>query len=241
MRAESHLSEMTRTTTHATLRAIVIGGSVAAALDIFFAISFSAYHGLSVTRVLQSVASGVLGKASYSGGAATAALGLVLHFAMAYGFASAFLVASQWIQILVRRPVLSGALFGVLVFLVMRLMVLPLSAFPHPVTFKPVATVLDLLSHMFFFGVPIALAVSRMQDPPAYWFPAKQRGWGWGPPAVWEGWAVMAVFVAALVTGAMVLLPSDGRTVFVGYAALLCAMLVAVCWIKGEPPAWRTR
>jgi len=42
----------------------------------------------------------------------------------------------------------------------MRLLVLPLSAYPHPVTFKPLATALDLLSHMFLFGAPIAMIVS---------------------------------------------------------------------------------
>ena len=43
----------------------------------------------------------------------------------------------------------------------MRLVVLPLSAFPRPVTFKPLATVLDLLSHMLLFGFPIAWAASK--------------------------------------------------------------------------------
>jgi hypothetical protein len=43
----------------------------------------------------------------------------------------------------------------------MRLVVLPLSAFPFPVRFKPLNTVLDLMSHMFFFGVPIAVAASK--------------------------------------------------------------------------------
>ena len=25
-----------------------------------------------------------------------------------------------------------------------------------------------------------------------YWFPAKRKGWGWGPPTVWQGWAVLS-------------------------------------------------
>jgi hypothetical protein len=60
-----------------------------------------------------------------------------------------------------RHPFASGIVFGIVVFLVMRLLVLPLSAFPFPVTFKPVATVLDLMSHTMLFGVPIALAAGR--------------------------------------------------------------------------------
>jgi hypothetical protein len=47
------------------------------------------------------------------------------------------------------------------VFLVMRLVVLPLSAYPHPVTFKPLATVADLLAHMVLFAMPMTLAVGR--------------------------------------------------------------------------------
>ena len=47
----------------------------------------------------------------------------------------------------------------------MRLVVLPLSAFPHPVSFKPLAAGLDLLSHMFLFGLPIALAASKAIAP----------------------------------------------------------------------------
>jgi hypothetical protein len=57
--------------------------------------------------------------------------------------------------------VLAAAVFGVTVFVLMRLVVLPLSAFPFPVAFKPLGTVLDLLSHMFLFGLPIAWSVRR--------------------------------------------------------------------------------
>ncbi|HKQ97419.1 MAG TPA: hypothetical protein VJV75_06060 [Candidatus Polarisedimenticolia bacterium] len=141
--------------------AVLVGGSIGGALDITFAISFAAYNGLAPARLLQTVASGLLGEAAFSGGLPIAALGLVLHFGLSYLWAGIFLVAAWRLPRLIRRPVLSGVLFGVAVFLTMRLVVLPLSAFPYPVTFKPLATVLDLLSHTFLFGVPIALATRR--------------------------------------------------------------------------------
>lgn len=143
------------------LRAVLVGGSIAGALDIIFAISFAGYNGVPAVRLLQTVSSGLLGNAAYSGGVATAALGLLLHFAIAYSLASLFLVTARRIPLLTKWPVLSGIFFGVGVFLVMRLVVLPLSAFPHPVRFKPMATTLDLLSHTLLFGVPIALATKR--------------------------------------------------------------------------------
>jgi hypothetical protein len=78
-----------------------------------------------------------------------------------------------------------------------------------------------------------------MPDKPIYWFPAKRHGWGWGPPTVWQGWGVMMVFAALLLVGAVALLPTRGPAAFVAYAALLCLLLVVVCWLKGEPPTWR--
>jgi len=78
-----------------------------------------------------------------------------------------------------------------------------------------------------------------MPDDKTYWFPAKRYGWGWGLPNVWQGWVVMAVFALLVVVGAVFLLPSHGHGAFVAYAVLLCVLLVAVCWAKGEPPGWR--
>jgi len=78
-----------------------------------------------------------------------------------------------------------------------------------------------------------------MTDQPVYWFPAKRDGWGWGLPSAWQGWVVMAIFAVLLLGGAFMLLPTYGSFVFVTYSACLCLGLVAVCWVKGEPPTWR--
>jgi hypothetical protein len=142
-------------------RAVLVGGSIGGLGDIIFAISFAYSNGVVPQRLLQTVASGALGKAAYDGGWGAAALGLGLHFVIAFLFAAAYVLASRAIPFLVRKPVLAGALFGFGVLFFMRLVVLPLSAFPHPVSFKPLGTSLDLLSHMFLFGVPIALAARK--------------------------------------------------------------------------------
>ena len=76
---------------------------------------------------------------------------------------------------------------------------------------------------------------------PEYWFPAKRYGWGWGPPRTWQGWLVIAVFVILLALGAVALAPMQQPVGFVAYAAILCAGLIAVCYVKGEPPHWRWR
>jgi hypothetical protein len=76
---------------------------------------------------------------------------------------------------------------------------------------------------------------------PKLWFPAKRYGWGWGFPTAWQGWAILATFFALLTVGGLVVLPGYGIAFFVGYTAMLCALLVAVCWVKGERPRWRWR
>jgi uncharacterized membrane protein YoaK (UPF0700 family) len=78
-----------------------------------------------------------------------------------------------------------------------------------------------------------------MPDNPTYWFPAKRYGWGWGAPTVWQGQAVLAAFFVLLVGGGALLIPWQGEWVFLAYAVLLCVVLMAVCWLKGEPPRWR--
>ncbi len=141
--------------------ALLVGGSIAGALDIAFAIASAADGGVSPTQLLQAVASGALGKAAFSGGAPVAALGLALHFLLSFLWAGLFLVVAHRVPGLTRRPLVSGAAFGIVVFLLMRCVVLPLSAFPLPVSFKLSGAALDLLSHMFLFGLPIAMAARK--------------------------------------------------------------------------------
>lgn len=76
-------------------------------------------------------------------------------------------------------------------------------------------------------------------DKPPYWFPAKRYGWGWGLPATWQGWLVLALYFAGNVV-VFVRYPPDVHVVAfpVGVIALTTA-LIAVCWLKGEPPRWR--
>ncbi len=80
-----------------------------------------------------------------------------------------------------------------------------------------------------------------MENEKTYWFPAKTYGWGWGLPNRWQGWVVMAVFVVMLIGGGVFLLSDSvgvAGNIFVAYASLLFTLLVAVCWLKGEPPGW---
>ncbi|TZF86964.1 hypothetical protein [Cognatilysobacter lacus] len=143
------------------LVAIIVGGLVGGALDLLFAVSFAAYNGAAPSKVFQAIASGLLGTSAQAGGSRVQALGIACHFALSVGWAAAFAVLASRLPRLRHNRLLAAVLFGLLVFLSMRLVVLPLSAYPRPVTFKPLSTALDLLSHMFLFAGPIVVMVSR--------------------------------------------------------------------------------
>jgi uncharacterized membrane protein YagU involved in acid resistance len=147
--------------------AILQGGLIAGVFDICYAIIISyARSEVPPSRLLQSVASGLLGRDAYSGGAATAALGLGLHFFMTLLMAAAYVAGARWLPILHRRPVLCGAIYGAFLYAFMNLVVLPLSRFPPRPAAALVVIVTSLIVHMFLVGVPIALASRRAYASP---------------------------------------------------------------------------
>jgi hypothetical protein len=140
---------------------VLTGGLVAGTFDIVYACTFWAIRrDVPVERILQSVASGLLGKASFEGGTATAALGLALHYFIATSMAfTYYLVAQPW-ALLRNRPVAMGAAYGVLLYLIMNYVVVPLSR-ATPSAKDVVWVGLSVAVHALLIGVPIALFVRR--------------------------------------------------------------------------------
>ena len=81
--------------------------------------------------------------------------------------------------------------------------------------------------------------VGRIQLQGQYWFPAKSYGWGWGLPATWQGWLVLATYTLLMIAAGFLFPPDTQFTAFIASVAVLSALLVFVCWLKGEPPSWR--
>ncbi|HEY8550135.1 MAG TPA: hypothetical protein VIL35_09290 [Vicinamibacterales bacterium] len=140
---------------------VLAGGFVAATLDIVYAWLFWYIRaGTSVERVLQSVAAGLLGASSFQGGRPAALLGLVLHYAIATTMAIAYYVVAGRMPAFVRRPVVFGLAYGLLLYAIMNFIVVPLSAAGRGST-DAWWVGLTILVHMVFIGVPIALAARR--------------------------------------------------------------------------------
>jgi len=143
------------------LPAIFWGGVIAGAVDITYAIVFWwIVREVKPIRVLQSVASGLLGMNSFQMGAQSAALGLLCHFAIAFGAAATYYIASSSLRSLREKPFLWGPIYGIAVYLFMNYVVLPLSAAPK-FKYTALSVSTGILVHMFGIGLPIAIAARR--------------------------------------------------------------------------------
>lgn len=143
------------------LRAILWGGGIAGTLDAAAATIYFRSQGIPPKRVWQNVASGLLGVKSFGKGGKTVALGLLLHFGIAFSAATVFCFAAWYVPGLLRIPLTAGALYGIVVFLVMNLIVLPLSAMPKR-KLSRVAIAVQVAFHIFVIGLPIALSASAV-------------------------------------------------------------------------------
>jgi uncharacterized membrane protein YagU involved in acid resistance len=142
------------------LRAVLWGGLLCGALDITAAFVIYGAMGLRPARLLQGIASGLLGHRAYSGGPATALLGFLLEFVISCGAAAVYVLASRIMTFLTRHAIVSGLLFGVAVYYFMQLVVLPLSAYARR-PFSLEITLIGIAIHMVCVGLPIALAARR--------------------------------------------------------------------------------
>jgi hypothetical protein len=77
------------------LPTIASAGLIAGILDITSAFVIAGIKGTGSIRMLQGIASGLLGQRSFEGGMATAGLGLTTHFLIAFTAAAVFYAASR--------------------------------------------------------------------------------------------------------------------------------------------------
>lgn len=140
----------------ATAATILIAGTAGGLVNLVYASAKGQMAGQGFARVWQGVASGWVGRdAATEGGAATAALGLATHFGIATAMAAAYVLWARRVPLVARRPYATAPAYGLGLYAVMYLVVLPLrwpGAFPR---WRGLESVADVLAHV---GVAIAIA-----------------------------------------------------------------------------------
>jgi len=153
---------------------VLAGGLLAGALDILYACVFWRVRaGVPARRIFQSVAAGLLGRATFDGGVRTAALGLALHFFIAISMAVAYYLAARRWPLLWRQPWLCGAGYGLFLYGFMNYVVVPLSRAGGG-SKDALWITLTVVVHVLLIGIPCALFARRavMAASPAQAAPA---------------------------------------------------------------------
>ena len=145
------------------LRQISLGGLIIGTADaiIYHLLVTSVLGGYPLTSVYQYIASGALGASAFAGGIATALLGVLIHFFVAFVVAGVFILSAYRIPLLRRYSIVGSLLYGFGVFIVMTMIVTPLSAappLPAPTTPLLIVTILD---HILVVGLPLGILVQR--------------------------------------------------------------------------------
>jgi hypothetical protein len=141
---------------------ILFAGLVAGTLDISDALIFYYIRSnVAPMRLLQGIASGVLGKQAFSGGWGTAALGLALHFLIATIWAALFILAARSLPVLRRYAIPCGIAYGCVVYVVMNYVVVPLSRSHGTPPHATVPLINAIAALVFCIGIPIALINKR--------------------------------------------------------------------------------
>ena len=143
------------------LRVWITAGLTAAAVEMLFVLPIQKHFGVTPAQLFQSIAMGALGPAAFQAGLYSVLLGVAVHILISLASALLFAAAMLRIAVVRRHYLIAGILYGVVVFAVMSLVVLPLSAigFAPPKTIGLFLTSLSV--HLFAFGLPIGLVCGR--------------------------------------------------------------------------------
>lgn len=145
------------------LRSILLGSLIIGTLDaiIWHWIVVSLIGGQPLISVYQYIASGAMGDVAFAGGIPTALLGLFLHYVVSFGITGVFLLTADRIPLLRRYAIPASLVYGFGVFIVMNMIVTPLSATPPLPDPTLSDLVIGILDHVLVIGLPLGIIVWR--------------------------------------------------------------------------------
>jgi hypothetical protein len=141
-------------------KAVVAAIAVSGTLDILSAFFFGGMAGVGPGRILRYVASGPFGDSMRDGGLGAAAVGLGVHYSLMTIMALLYFTLAGRFDFMRRQWSISGALYGIAIYLVMYWLVVPTRFGTHPKT-ELWSIGNALFSHIICVGLPMAFIASR--------------------------------------------------------------------------------
>jgi hypothetical protein len=143
------------------LKTILLSGLAAGILDATAGvIVYYIWFGFNPLQVLQFIAAGVYGPAAINGGAGMILAGLFFHFLIAYVVAAIYFYAYPTIIFLNKYKIIAGLVYGLAIWVVMNLLILPYTNLPAA-PFDLGLAVTGIIWHMLLIGLPIALITAK--------------------------------------------------------------------------------
>jgi uncharacterized membrane protein YagU involved in acid resistance len=121
----------------------------------------SVLGGVPLITFYQFIASGALGESAFAGGIATALLGVLFHYIFSIVIAGVFILSADRIPLLRRYLIAGSLLYGFGVFIVMNMIVMPLSATPPIPAPTTVQLLVGITDHLLIFGLLLGILVRR--------------------------------------------------------------------------------
>ena len=141
--------------------AVLKAGLLAGTLDIVCAMThYYIRSGKNPANVLYFIASGVFDKAAFSGGAGMAMWGLFFHFFIAFSWAVIFFVLFPKVRFISENRIVSGLLYGALIWLIMTQAVVPLSLTPK-IPFDLSQALIGIVILMAAVGLPVSILAGK--------------------------------------------------------------------------------
>jgi hypothetical protein len=144
------------------IRTILLACLVAGTLDISYAIIMwgPVFGKITASQLLRNIASVLIGKSALTGGSAMTLVGLAIHYCISLVWAAAYFFLFPYLPLLARNKWVSGILYGVVVWLLMNLLVLPLVT-GRAYHFAWVSFLKNIGPMLVLFGPAIALVIRR--------------------------------------------------------------------------------
>ena len=117
--------------------------------------------GVPLISLYQYIASGALGESAFAGGIPTALLGVLFHFIFSIVIAGVFILGVDRIPLLRRHIIPGSLLYGFGVFIVMNMIVTPLSATPPIPTPTTPELIVTIIVHILVAGLLLGIVVRR--------------------------------------------------------------------------------